>query len=58
MSRYSKAAREAFKAERERQLVYWMELVEHSFRNTFSWTNNILNSKYRRSPSPANIKKL
>jgi len=55
MARYSKAARDAFNAERARHAAYWTEHVEHSFRNAFSWTEHIKNNKYRRSPSPANI---
>lgn len=55
MARYSKAARDAFNAERARHAAYWAEHVEDSFRNAFSWTEHIKNNKYRRSPSPANI---
>lgn len=57
MAKYSKAAREAFNAERARHTAYWTEHLEDSFRNAFTWTEHILNQKYRRSPSPANIKK-
>ncbi|WAB85459.1 hypothetical protein OSE17_09770 [Pantoea agglomerans] len=57
MAKYTKAAREAFNAERARHATYWTEHVEDSFRNAFSWTEHIKNNKYRRSPSPANIKK-
>lgn len=55
MARFSKAARDAFNAERARHAAYWTEHVEDSFRNAFSWTEYIKNNKYRRSPSPANI---
>jgi hypothetical protein len=57
MAKYSKAAREAFNAERARHAAYWTEHLDDSFRNAFTWTEHILNQKYRRSPSPANIKK-
>lgn len=55
MARYSKAARDAFNAERARHAAYWAEHVEDSFRNAFSWTEHIKNNKYRRSHSPTNI---
>lgn len=55
MVKYSKAAREAFNAERARHAAYWMEHVEDSFRTPFSWAENIRGSKYRRTPKPANI---
>jgi hypothetical protein len=57
MAKYTKAAREAFNAERARHAAYWTEHLDDSFRNAFTWTEHILNQKYRRSPSPANIKK-
>lgn len=55
MARYSKAAREAFNADRARQAAYWLEHLEDSFSSPFSWAVNIKESKYRRSPKPANI---
>jgi len=55
MARYSKAAVKAFNAERARQAAYWQEHLEDSFSSPFSWAVNIKESKYRRSPKPANI---
>lgn len=55
MIKYSKAAREAFNEHKARQAAYWQEHLEDSFRSPFSWTNNIKESKYRRSPKPANV---
>lgn len=52
--KYSKASRDAFNAERARQTAYWMECVEDSFRFPFSWSANIKDSKYRRTPASAN----
>lgn len=49
MKGYSKAAREAFNAEREKQAKAWEEKVNDSFTSPFSWTASAVNNKFRRN---------
>ncbi|WP_157060531.1 hypothetical protein [Pantoea sp. A4] len=51
MNYHSKAARKAFKVERERKETSWIERIQESFIYPFSWTVNVRNSKYRRTPA-------
>ncbi|WP_168926241.1 hypothetical protein [Pantoea sp. R102] len=49
MAKYSKKARDAFKAEMARKHIYWEQLLEESARYTFDWTERVLLSAYRRN---------
>lgn len=49
MSKYHRLSRDAFKAEQARRAAYWEGHLEYAFSNTFSWTNDIYLSVYRKS---------
>lgn len=49
MAKYSKKARDAFKAEMARKHIYWEQLLEESARYTFDWTERVLHGVYRRN---------
>lgn len=49
MRGFSKAARDAFNADKARRAAYWQQLTEYSFITPFSWTDKVINGVYRRN---------